>query len=602
MMEYFRDVLAPLISNKLSQLVIILAFTAYLAVAVYGITQLTEGLERKKLVGDFSYALPFFQSEDDFFRDNPYRLQIVVHETLDYSNKTVQGQVLNMIHQLEDSGVISNMTAFRQSWLHEFLAVVEKNFLLIDVSTPQTFVENLFKFLVEIKDTPLYGDVVFSPDKKSILASRFFLQSSRIRDAKEDVHFLKTVREIVDSAPFNVTIFHPFFQYFDQFSLVLPTTISCIVSCCICMSVITFFFIPNKICVIWVTFTVISVEIGVVGFMALAGINLDVISMIVLIMGIGFSVDFSAHISYHYLSAGEGLSPETKLKHCLHALGPAIIRGGSTTLLGVVGLIFHPSYITITFSRMIFMIIILGMLHGLLLLPVLLGIFGPGFCSNVKNSQTDPGLLSPTNLSETFTYQSNRARSGSLRKLVLTENALERVRQISVQRQDLSFTSPETINSLESDQSDWSQLETPNYRNLRGYTPPQNSPDSRNDSLARDLDFRPRSNTDGLVFVDKRNNISPSRCISDIADPLPYYKFAHVKRSPSVRDSRHEHIQSEDQNSRKADIRVQRKFPEGIRYSDCQDLEDMDSTYSSSEDDTLEVQPRIIEQPQTMEQ
>ncbi len=28
----------------------------------------------------------------------------------------------------------------------------------------------------------------------------------------------------------------------------------------------------------------------------------------------------------------------------------------------------------------------------------------------------------------------------------------------------------------------------------------------------------------------------------------------------------------------------------------------MDSTYSSSEDDTLEVQPRIIEQPHTMEQ
>jgi len=23
------------------------------------------------------YALPFFQSEDDFFRDNPYRLQVI---------------------------------------------------------------------------------------------------------------------------------------------------------------------------------------------------------------------------------------------------------------------------------------------------------------------------------------------------------------------------------------------------------------------------------------------------------------------------------------------------------------------------------------------
>ena len=52
-------------------------FNIVQAVAVYGITQLTEGLERKKLVGDFSYALPFFQSEDDFFRDNPYRLQVI---------------------------------------------------------------------------------------------------------------------------------------------------------------------------------------------------------------------------------------------------------------------------------------------------------------------------------------------------------------------------------------------------------------------------------------------------------------------------------------------------------------------------------------------
>jgi predicted RND superfamily exporter protein len=72
------------------------------------------------------------------------------------------------------------------------------------------------------------------------------------------------------------------------------------------MTAITLIFIPNKTCVIWVIFTIISVEVGVVGLMSIININLDVISMIMLIVSIGFSVDFSAHISYHYLS---GISP-----------------------------------------------------------------------------------------------------------------------------------------------------------------------------------------------------------------------------------------------------------------------------------------------------
>lgn len=76
-----------------------------------------------------------------------------------------------------------------------------------------------------------------------------------------------------------------------------------------CMTVITLIFIPNKVCVIWVIFTIISVEVGVVGLMALADINIDVISMIMLIMSIGFSVDFSAHISYHYLSGKQSSLP-----------------------------------------------------------------------------------------------------------------------------------------------------------------------------------------------------------------------------------------------------------------------------------------------------
>ena len=87
-----------------------------------------------------------------------------------------------------------------------------------------------------------------------------------------------------------------------QFLIVMPTTIQCVAVAAICMMIVSLIMIPNPICSLWVAFSIVSIEIGVVGFMTLWGVNLDSISMINLIMCIGFSVDFSAHISYHFMS------------------------------------------------------------------------------------------------------------------------------------------------------------------------------------------------------------------------------------------------------------------------------------------------------------
>ncbi len=61
-------------------------------------------------------------------------------------------------------------------------------------------------------------------------------------------------------------------------------------------------------------------------------------------MCIGFSVDFSAHICYHYL-AEEGHRPSERIRASLYALGLPIIQGAVSTILGVIGLAFAPSYL-----------------------------------------------------------------------------------------------------------------------------------------------------------------------------------------------------------------------------------------------------------------
>lgn len=66
----------------------------------------------------------------------------------------------------------------------------------------------------------------------------------------------------------------------------------------------------------------------------------------------------------------------------MFALGLPISQGALSTILGVLGLYLSPSYIFVTFFKMVFLVIVLGALHGLLLLPVLLSLFGPGSCES----------------------------------------------------------------------------------------------------------------------------------------------------------------------------------------------------------------------------
>lgn len=138
--------------------------------------------------------------------------------------------------------------------------------------------------------------------------------------------------------------------------------------------VITFLLIPNFLCSFWVAFSIVSIEIGVVGYMALWNVNLDSISMVNLIMCIGFSVDFTAHICYAYMSSKEGNCKE-KTKESLYSLGLPVFQGALSTILGVGALLFVGSYIFLVFFKMIFLVTFFGAMHGIFLLPVLLSLF-----------------------------------------------------------------------------------------------------------------------------------------------------------------------------------------------------------------------------------
>lgn len=75
-MVWFRDTLAWYLNQWPVKVLVILVFISYLMGALYGTTQLQEGLQRRKLSRKDSYSIEFYEREDFYFREFPYRIQV----------------------------------------------------------------------------------------------------------------------------------------------------------------------------------------------------------------------------------------------------------------------------------------------------------------------------------------------------------------------------------------------------------------------------------------------------------------------------------------------------------------------------------------------
>ncbi len=314
---------------------------------------------------------------------------------MNYANRTTQYKIDKMMRQFETSPYCSPQ--FTESWLRNFLNYVERSKDIFDfnITTEEQFIKTLTEEYVD-SSSFYYDDIKFNDDRTKIIASRFIIQSVNITDSNKERDMAETLRAIArNQTGMNVTVFHPFFVFFDQFLLIRQTSINCVAIAAFIMMGVSLIFIPSPLCSLWVAFSIVSIEAGVVGFMSLWNVNLDAISMMNLIMCIGFSVDFSAHISYAYIAAKVD-TPDERVKSCLYSLGLPIVQGAVSTVLGVAALLVAPSYIFITFFKVIFLVIFIAAMHGLLLLPVLLSLFGPGSCKKFCGDDATLEMMSPS--------------------------------------------------------------------------------------------------------------------------------------------------------------------------------------------------------------
>ncbi|PAV73208.1 hypothetical protein WR25_14299 [Diploscapter pachys] len=233
-----------------------------------------------------------------------------------------------------------------------------------------------------------------------------------------------------------------------------------------CMVVICIFLVPSLVGVIVASCAIASISLGVVGYLSLCGFDLDPVTMSAVVMSIGCSVDYTAHVTYHFQRAWKILGPKATSQDCVvytfDAVGLSMLEAAFSTLVCFIPVAIHPDYVPKVFFFTILFVVFLGLIYGLIILPTFLAMLPREFFVNDRKSRSSilghslPGVIEPQKEDRCGTGPTSAHKLGSNQQLAearLLEEKLEDGRSgLSVDVSQLTTT--DTSTSLVTDNSE----------------------------------------------------------------------------------------------------------------------------------------------------
>jgi len=401
MPKYFRNNHAPAILSRVGKVVVLILFSGLLAFGVYGAVNLSVEDTGRRFVPSDSYLQDFIDTTDEFFSDQSMDLYITFEGSSEiYSTRQELADLETRLTGLSTAPPYISEPDSEEAYRNvmdgfgTYLASEGTDAIggapLGDDNWPTS--EPTLR--LPWRNTPVHWSRIrlcsrcrfFSEDGTKVDALRVKLEyvkltkTSRgevIDDADKQIDAMEETRDMVasrDDLP-------PAFPYSEEFTtiegfivirkeLFLKVGLAIVV-----VGIIAFFTVASLITSLLITLSVASCICGILGFMWAIGIAIDSVSVINLVLAVGISVDYSAHVGHCFMVKG-GSDKNKRVTESLADIGSAVLQGATSTFLAVVVLLFSSSYVFETLSRQFVLTVVCGVLHGLVLLPVLLSLVG----------------------------------------------------------------------------------------------------------------------------------------------------------------------------------------------------------------------------------
>lgn len=363
------------------KVVVILAFLGLAAACIFSTTNLRQEFVFTEVVPSDSYITPFFNAYQDYSVRSSVA-PFVYFRNVDQSDVKVQMQMDAFVTELVTIDAILAEPEF--FWVRDFRSYVTASSNTTTDITSKSFNEQISEFLSDPLYNELYHEHIVLDSSGMVVTSRcqIYMDNVDIYNVKNQVKALKDQEKVSTSQEVNQGVGelrfftydgnYDIWQFFYQSSKeIRGTTISSVAA----VTFATLILIPHWTAVFFAFPLICILYIDFLGVLQWAGVKVNPVSYVTLVMAIGLLVDYLLHILLRYYETPG--NRQEKVIEVLRSMGSSVLMGGITTFLGTIPLAFSSSEIFTTVFIAFITLVVLGISHGLILLPVLLSIFGP---------------------------------------------------------------------------------------------------------------------------------------------------------------------------------------------------------------------------------
>ncbi|KAI6216646.1 Patched domain-containing protein 3 [Aphelenchoides fujianensis] len=380
MHRLFKEYYAPFILQPKVKAISAVIFFVYICVSFYGCVNMKVDISPKKYIRDNSPIQTFVYLADKYIWADNVMPHIHIMRPPDLRDPIARNRFNELVFRLENTNysigrVSTNLWVWEyQSFLNDFPEVKYERDFYKRKYLRQFFGQfdyQQFRQMVRINDSVPDGDPCVAA---FTFQTSFYGLNSWDKRQTELFRWRAIINEYPEFDAFLANIFSPFL--IDQRKTIAPSSMQSVGSAIAVMAIISVFFLPDRLSVFVMSFSLISISTGVCGFLCLWGSDLDSVSMGCIIMAIGLAVDFSIHICYKYHCSKEPTA-ELKVVDTLSIVGYPILQAGGSTLWAMTTLPFIPAYLVRVFFQTVVLVNVFGLLHALVWLPQFISAIDP---------------------------------------------------------------------------------------------------------------------------------------------------------------------------------------------------------------------------------